>query len=72
MDALGKPVDFDPKRDSIVRVEVHRLRKKIDAFYRTEGADHPLRLVIDPGKYIPRFEEAQSGAAAVELVLDVP
>jgi hypothetical protein len=69
VDALGKPVDFDPKRDSIVRVEVHRLRKKIDAFYRTEGADHQLRLVIDPGKYIPRFERV--APAPVELVLEV-
>jgi hypothetical protein len=70
VDALGKPVDFDPKRDSIVRVEVHRLRKKIDAFYRTEGADHPLRLVIDPGKYIPRFERVIP--VPVEAALQVP
>lgn len=58
VDALGKPPDFDPKTDSIVRVEVHRLRKKIDAFYKGEGAGHQLRLVIDPGSYIPRFERA--------------
>jgi hypothetical protein len=69
VDALGKAADFDPKRDSIVRVEVHRLRKKIDLFYRTEGADHKLKLIIDPGKYIPRF--VQVLPAAVKPVLDV-
>lgn len=70
VDALGKPVDFDPKRDSIVRVEVHRLRKKLDEFYRTEGADHTLRLVIDPGRYIPRFESAVPVASPIADVPD--
>ncbi len=60
VDGLGKPPDFDPKRDSIVRVEVHRLRKKIDQFYRTEGANHDLRLVIDPGQYVPRFQQVSN------------
>jgi Malectin domain len=70
VDALGRPVDFDPKRDSIVRVEVHRLRKKIETFYRTEGADHAIRLVIDPGKYVPRFEQASP--VMVEPVAEIP
>jgi hypothetical protein len=39
LDAFGRPVDFDPKLDSIVRVEVHRLRKKLKQYYATEGAD---------------------------------
>ncbi|MEP6537520.1 MAG: malectin domain-containing carbohydrate-binding protein [Bryobacteraceae bacterium] len=55
VDALGKPAEFDPKRDSIVRVEAHRLRKKLTEFYQTEGADHILQVVIDPGNYTPRF-----------------
>ena len=29
VDALGRPADFDQKRDSIVRVEAHRLRKRL-------------------------------------------
>jgi hypothetical protein len=60
VDGLGKPNDFDPRRDSIVRVEAHRLRKKIDEFYRTEGAAHKLRLVIDTGNYVPRFESVEA------------
>ena len=57
VDGLGKPPDFDPKRDSIVRVEVHRLRKKIEQYYKTDGCHHELRLVIDPGQYVPRFQK---------------
>lgn len=53
--ALGKPADFDPKLDSIVRVETHRLRKKLTEFYRTEGSARTLRVVLEPGQYVPKF-----------------
>jgi hypothetical protein len=54
-EALGKTADFDQNRDSIVRVEIHRLRHKLKEFYEGEGAGHTLRIVIDPGHYVPRF-----------------
>jgi hypothetical protein len=31
-EALGRPGDFDPKQDSIVRVEAHRLRRRLEEF----------------------------------------
>jgi hypothetical protein len=46
---------FNPRQDSVVRVETHRLRKKLKSYYETEGADHALELVLDPGQYMPRF-----------------
>jgi hypothetical protein len=55
VDALGRPADFDQKRDSIVRVEAHRLRKRLREYYDAEGADHVLRIDIPPGQYAPRF-----------------
>src|SRR2546430_2596739 len=55
VDALGRPADFDQKRDSIVRVEAHRLRKRLREYYDAEGADHALRIDIPPGQYPPRF-----------------
>jgi hypothetical protein len=55
VEALGKPAEFDPKHDSIVRVEAHRLRRKLSEYYATEGAADPFRMVLDPGNYIPRF-----------------
>src|SRR5256885_3659526 len=30
VEALGRAPDFDQKKDSIVRVEAHRLRKRLD------------------------------------------
>jgi Malectin domain len=55
VDALGRPVDFDQKRDSIVRVEAHRLRKRLREYYEADGADHVIRIEIPPGQYAPRF-----------------
>jgi hypothetical protein len=55
VEALGRPPDFNPKRDSIVRVEAHRLRKRLAAYYDAAGATHPVRIVIPPGQYIPQF-----------------
>lgn len=64
VDALGRPADFDSKQDSIVRVEAYRLRKKLDRYYETEGRHRALRIVLDPGQYLPRFVK-QSIAEAV-------
>src|SRR5690348_2860379 len=55
IDALGRPADFDQKRDSIVRVEAHRLRKRLREYYETEGAGHEVHIEIPPGQYAPQF-----------------
>lgn len=55
VEALGRPADFDQKRDSIVRVEAHRLRKRLREYYEADGAEHPIRIEIPPGQYAPRF-----------------
>ena len=54
-EVLGRPADFDQNHDAIVRVEFHRLRKKLKEYYESEGAGHALHIVIEPGQYIPRF-----------------
>jgi hypothetical protein len=56
VDVFGKPQGFRESKDSIVRVEVHRLRKRLAAFYAREGAGHRLRIVIPPGNYAPDFQ----------------
>ena len=63
-EALGRPADFDQKRDSIVRVEIHRLRKRLLQYYETTGKDDPLRIVIPEGKYVPQFVAAGPDKAA--------
>src|SRR5208283_1019524 len=55
VEALGRPADFDQKRDSIVRVEAHRLRKRLKQFYEGDGSSHAVRIEIPQGQYAPRF-----------------
>jgi len=54
-EALGRPPQFDQKKDSIVRVEIHRLRKRLAQYYADEGKDKAVEIVIPEGKYVPRF-----------------
>jgi hypothetical protein len=56
VDVFGKPEGFRESKDSIVRVEVHRLRKRLADYYGGAGADHRLRIVIPPGSYAPDFQ----------------
>ena len=57
VEALGRPPSFDPRQDSIVRVEAFRLRKRLKQYYENEGADRHLRIVIPSGQYVPQFLE---------------
>src|SRR2546422_7694752 len=45
-EVLGRPSGFNSKDDNIVRVQVHRLRKKLDEYYSGEGAHDPVRIFI--------------------------
>jgi len=57
VEALGRPPSFEPRQDSIVRVEAFRLRKRLKQYYENEGADRHLRIVIPSGQYVPQFVE---------------
>src|SRR5580693_324387 len=54
-DVFGRSPSFDQATDSIVRVEVFRLRKKLREFYESEGADQPIEIVVATGHYRPEF-----------------
>jgi hypothetical protein len=53
--ALGRPPDFDPQIDTIVRVTAHALRRKLEDYYRGAGANHPIHICLPPGHYVPKF-----------------
>jgi hypothetical protein len=53
--ALNRPEDFDPRADTIVRVTAVALRKRLELYYATEGASHPVQMDLPPGQYVPRF-----------------
>jgi hypothetical protein len=71
LDVLGKAEDFKESKDSIVRVEVHRLRKRLGEFYEGEGASHHVRIVIPAGSYVPQFL-INDGGRATEPIATLP
>lgn len=73
--ALHRMEQFDPQSDTIVRVTAHTLRKKLEQFYATEGADHPIQIRLPSGKYVLQFERKQqalSPAPGAEEALPPP
>ncbi len=64
VEALSRSSDFDPKKDSIVRVEAHRLRKRLDEYYRGAGASCPIHIRIPSGQYRPDFFFAETPTAS--------
>jgi hypothetical protein len=56
VEALGRRPNFDPTVDSIVRVEATNLRKRLNHYYATEGADHEVRIHLSANRYEPVFE----------------
>jgi len=67
VEALGRPSDFDQKKDSIVRVEANRLRKRLREYYENDGASHAVQIEIPLGQYVPKFV-AREPVEAVEAV----
>jgi hypothetical protein len=57
VDALGRPESFDPKKESIVRLQMSRLRQKLAEYERTEGSDDPYIIEIPKGTFAVRCTE---------------
>ena len=72
VDVLGKPQDFKETKDAGVRVEVHRLRKRLADYYEREGLHDTIRIVIPTGQYTPQFVVSDSAGAAKPEVAEDP
>ncbi len=53
--ALGRGDDFDPDKDSVVRVMATRLRKRLAEYYAREGAGHHVKIFLSEVGYTPVF-----------------
>ncbi len=58
LEVFSRQDSFDPRVDSIVRVEARRLRAKLDEYYAAEGQDAAIRIQLRKGSYVPVFETA--------------
>jgi adenylate cyclase len=59
---FGRPVDFDPQTDPIVRMEARRVRRSLERFYLMEGeGPTAVRIDIPRGGYAPEFGRRVGG-----------
>jgi hypothetical protein len=63
-EVFGRPGDFDPHQDSMVRVQVGRLRSKLADYYASEGARDTIIVDLPKGSYALTFQERPSAAAS--------
>lgn len=56
VEGLGRPADFNPQIDPIVRVEAGRLRRALTQYYAGEGQDSTVRITMPVGGYVPVFD----------------
>jgi hypothetical protein len=58
VEALGRPDDFDPQNDPIVRVEAVRLRQALANYYAGTGIDDLIVIEMPRGCYVPIFHRS--------------
>jgi TolB-like protein len=62
--------NYDPRLDSIVRVEARRLRARLDDYYQGPGKDDPIVITMPRGSYVPVFAIAEP--APTRLPVEAP
>ncbi|HTR36673.1 MAG TPA: hypothetical protein VMH80_12265 [Bryobacteraceae bacterium] len=65
-EVFDRPPGYDPKIDSIVRVEMGRLRSRLTEYYSQAGARDPIRVEIPKGSYQPAFIFIATDTATAE------
>lgn len=61
VEVFGRGSDFDPVTDSIVRVEVARLRSKLVEYYAGEGGSEAVVFELPKGGYAPLIHTGRAG-----------
>lgn len=68
IEACGKPESYDPQKDASVRVQVGRLRQKLEEYFQGEGASDQVVLDLPKGRFAlvsrPRIRQAPPGRLA--------
>ncbi len=60
VEVFGREESFDPRTDSIVRVQAGKLRARLEKYYATEGSSDPVLIEYPKGSYVPLFRNRQA------------
>jgi hypothetical protein len=66
VEVFGRGTSFDPRTDTIVRVQARRLRSRLQDYYRAEGVDDPIVVDVPKGRYLVKFRLTGTARAAGE------
>ena len=72
VEIYGRSADYDPKIDSVVRVEASRMRAKLKSYYDEEGSLDPILITIPKGAYVPIFEVREIAELTLEIDQPLP
>lgn len=61
---FGRGESFDPRNDSIVRVEGSRLRTRLADYYAKNGLTSEIRIELPRGGYVPAFRRVATTSGA--------
>src|SRR5215472_11659856 len=61
VEVFDRKPSFDPRFDSIVRVQASRLREKLEKYYATEGRGDTILIAIPKGAYVPTIQLRRPG-----------
>ena len=64
-EVFGRPADFDPHLDSLVRVQAGRLRAKLAEYYASEGVNDPIIVELRKGAYTLVFHSGASSPGPI-------
>ncbi len=67
-EVFDRPSDYDPRLDSIVRVEARRLRSKLAEYYEGPGRTEATVIRVEKGGYAATFETATAKPATSESI----
>ncbi|MET0290810.1 MAG: hypothetical protein ABW136_00505 [Steroidobacteraceae bacterium] len=70
IDGFGRPADFDVSQDAMVRVYVHKLRRKLEDFYARPGGSVDGSLRIPRGEYRLVLDPPEAGESAPVVVAE--
>ena len=72
IEVFGKDTGFDVAQDAMVRVYVHKLRRKLEEYYSAAGLGAPFQLTIPKGAYRIVVHERDATPAIVEDLAEPP
>jgi len=65
---FGRPTNYNPGDDNIVRQTARQLRQRLALYYQEEGRSEPIQVIVPRGGYIPQFQYVTEQTAPTQSV----